>query len=102
MGEYRNPVVTGCYPDPSICRVGDDFYLVTSTFEFFPGIPVLHSRDLVHWRTIGHCIARPEQLKLAVLTQSHSFIFEHKNRWHNGIFYVITTNMGKGPDQGNF
>src|SRR5258708_778550 len=48
--KYRNPVIPGFHPDPSLCRVGDDYYLVTSTFEYFPGVPIFHSRDLVHWR----------------------------------------------------
>ena len=51
---YRNPVIPGFYPDPSVCRVGSDYYLVTSSFEYFPGVPVFHSRDLVHWRTSGN------------------------------------------------
>ena len=57
---FRNPIITGMNPDPSICRVGDDFYLVTSTFEYFPGLPVYHSKDLVHWKLIGHALSRPE------------------------------------------
>ena len=61
---FHNPILPGCYPDPSICRVGDDYYLVTSTFEYFPGLPVFHSRDLVHWHQIGHVLDRPSQLDL--------------------------------------
>ena len=57
--KYSNPVIPGFYPDPSICRVGEDYYLVTSTFEYFPGVPVFHSRDLVNWWQIGHCCTRP-------------------------------------------
>jgi alpha-N-arabinofuranosidase len=53
---YNNPVITGMNPDPSICRVGDDYYLVTSTFEYFPGVPVYHSKDLVNWKKIGHAL----------------------------------------------
>ena len=60
--KYTNPIIKGFNPDPSICRVGDDYYLVTSTFEYFPGIPVYHSTDLVNWVQIGNCIERPEQL----------------------------------------
>ena len=56
--QYRNPVVAGFYPDPSAIRVGDDFYLVNSTFGYFPGLPVFHSRDLVSWRQIGNAIDR--------------------------------------------
>lgn len=51
--EYVNPIISGFYPDPSICRVGDDFYLVNSSFEYFPGIPVFHSKDLINWEQIG-------------------------------------------------
>src|SRR4051812_23406011 len=61
-GEYQNPVLSGFYPDPSICRVGDDFYLINSTFAYFPGIPIFHSRDLVNWRQVGHVIHRAAQL----------------------------------------
>lgn len=61
---YRNPVVPGFYPDPSVCRVGADYYLVCSSFEYFPGVPLLHSRDLVNWRQIGNILDRPGQLEL--------------------------------------
>jgi hypothetical protein len=61
---FRNPILQGCYPDPSICRVGEDYYLVTSTFEYFPGLPIFHSRDLVHGRQIGHVLERASQLPL--------------------------------------
>ncbi|MFL6051847.1 MAG: family 43 glycosylhydrolase [Actinoallomurus sp.] len=61
---FRNPILPGFHPDPSICRVGADYYLVTSSFEWFPGLPIHHSRDLVHWRPLGHVLDRPEQLPL--------------------------------------
>ena len=61
---YRNPAIPGFYPDPSIVRVGSDFYLVNSSFEFFPGVPVWHSRDLVHWEQIGHVLTRDSQVPL--------------------------------------
>ena len=60
MGKVRNPIVPGFHPDPSIVRVGSDFYLVTSSFEFFPGVPIFHSRDLAHWEQVGHALTRPE------------------------------------------
>lgn len=63
-GTFRNPILPGFYPDPSICRVGEDYYLVNSTFEYFPGLPIFHSRDLVHWRQLGHVLDRPSQLPL--------------------------------------
>lgn len=100
--KFTNPVVKGCYPDPSICRVGNDFYLVNSSFEFFPGVPVLHSRDLVHWKTIGHCISRSGQLVLETGEHNHSGIYVPSIRYHEGIFYMITTNVGNSPDKGNF
>src|SRR5688572_7868154 len=60
--EYANPILGGFYPDPSNTRVDDDYYLVTSTFAYFPGLPIFHSRDLVSWRQIGNAIDRPDQL----------------------------------------
>lgn len=59
---FKNPLLSGFYPDPSICRVGEDYYLVTSSFVYYPGLPIFHSRDLVHWEQIGHAIHRPDQL----------------------------------------
>lgn len=91
--KYQNPVITGCYPDPSICRVGEDYYLVNSTFEFFPGVPVSHSRDLVHWKTIGHCITRNSQLKLFEGNMNNTGIFAPTIRYHEGIFYMVVTNV---------
>jgi len=61
---FRNPILPGFYPDPSLCRVADDYYLATSSFEYFPGVPIFHSRDLVHWRQVGHALTRPSQLPL--------------------------------------
>ena len=61
---FKNPVIPGYNPDPSICRVGDDFYLVNSTFEFFPGVPVYHSKNLVNWELKGYCLNRRSQLEL--------------------------------------
>lgn len=62
--EFTNPILSGFYPDPSICRVDDDYYLVTSSFTYFPGVPIFHSKDLVNWRQIGHVLDRPSQLNL--------------------------------------
>ncbi len=59
-GMYKNPILTGMHSDPSICRVGEDYYMVHSSFIFFPCIPISHSRDLIHWETIGHAITNPE------------------------------------------
>jgi len=88
---FSNPVISGFAPDPSICRSGDDYYLVNSTFEYFPGIPVYHSRDLVNWTLVGHAISRPAQADLANVKSSDG-IHASTIRCHRGRFYVITTN----------
>jgi len=92
---YRNPVIPGFHPDPSVCRVGDDFYLVTSSFEYFPGVPIFHSKDLVHWEQIGHCLTRDSQLPLDSCPASAG-IFAPTLRYHEGTFYMITTNVSGG------
>ncbi len=89
--QYRNPVIPGFYPDPSVCRRGRDYYLVTSSFEYFPGIPVFHSRDLVHWRQIGNCLTRGAQLRLD-RAKSSDGLYAATIRYHDGLFYMITTN----------
>jgi alpha-N-arabinofuranosidase len=61
-GYYTNPILAGFYPDPSICRAGDDYYIVNSSFAYYPGLPLFHSKDLVSWKQIGHAMDRPEQL----------------------------------------
>jgi alpha-N-arabinofuranosidase len=78
--------------------VGSDFYLVTSSFEYFPGVPIFHSRDLVHWRQIGHCLNRPSQLPLGGAKASGG-IWAPTLRYHDGIFYLTTTNVS---GDGNF
>lgn len=102
--KYINPVVRGCYPDPSICRVGEWFYLVNSSFEFFPAVPVLRSKNLVDWERIGHCISREEQLLLSpTIRQSASGIYAPTIRYKEGIFYMVVTNVTeKEEDNGNF
>ncbi len=97
--DYRNPVIPGFYPDPSICRAGQDYYLVNSTFEYFPGVPVFHSRDLVNWRQIGHCLTRRSQLNLEGARGSRGGIWAPTIRYHDGLFYMVTTNQTHG---GNF
>jgi len=97
-GQYRNPILQGFYPDPSITRVGDDFYLVTSTFAWFPGIPVFHSRDLVTWRQIGNAIDRADQLDFGRLGLSRG-VFAPAIEHHRGTFYILNTCVDCG---GNF
>lgn len=102
---FRNPVLPGFYPDPSICRVGEDYFLVTSSFEYFPGLPIFHSRDLVHWRQLGHVIDRPSQLRLDGLQPSKG-LYAPTIRYHDGTFYVINTLVPNAedptPPYGNF
>lgn len=90
MQQFKNPILKGFYPDPSICRVDEDYYLITSTFEYFPGVPIFHSKDLVNWRQIGHVLDRPSQLNLDGTPNSKG-IYAPTIRYHNGIFYMITT-----------
>jgi len=93
MKNSNNPVIPGFYPDPSVCAAGKDYYLVTSTFEYFPAVPVFHSRDLVKWTQIGHCLTRTSQVNLAGRPSSMG-IFAPTIRYHEGTFYMITTDVG--------
>lgn len=98
----HNPLLPGFYPDPSVCRKGDDYYMVTSSFEFFPGIPIFHSRDFVHWHQIGHVLTRPSQLNLDHVKPSKG-IYAATIRYceKNQRFYVITTLVQDPPYWGN-
>ena len=90
--QFINPIVAGFWPDPSICRKGDDFYLVNSSFGYFPGVPIFHSRDLVNWTPLGHVLNRPSQLDLTGLRHSRGIYapaIEYNP--HNDTFYMITT-----------
>lgn len=95
---YKNPVLSGFYPDPSICRVKEDFYLVTSTFAYFPGIPIFHSKDLQKWKQIGNAIDRPGQLCYDGHQISQG-LFAPTIRENNGTFYILCTLIKNG---GNF
>src|SRR5580698_11159099 len=92
---YRNPILPGMYPDPSVVRVGDWFYLVNSSFEMFPGVPIHRSRDLVHWEPLGYVLTRDSQLPLATARPSGG-IFAPTIRYHAGTYYLITTNVSHG------
>jgi alpha-N-arabinofuranosidase len=98
MKKYQNPVLSGFYPDPSICRADNDFYLVNSTFAYFPGIPVFHSTDLQHWKQIGNAIHRPGQLNFDGHRISEG-LFAPTIRFYKGIFYILCTLIRTG---GNF
>ncbi|MEO6528463.1 MAG: glycoside hydrolase family 43 protein [Gemmatimonadaceae bacterium] len=95
---YHNPILAGFYPDPSVTRVGDDYYLVTSSFAYYPGVPIFHSRDLVNWAQLGSVLDRPSQLPLDSAGISRG-IFAPVIRYHAGKFYMITTLIDRG---GNF
>ncbi|GAA2113245.1 glycoside hydrolase family 43 protein [Kitasatospora saccharophila] len=100
MRTYDNPVIPGFHPDPSVCRVGDDYYLVCSSFEYVPGLPLFHSRDLVHWRQLGNVLDRPGQLPLPLPGSTASRgLYAPTIRHHGGRFWVICTNVTAG---GNF
>lgn len=95
---YRNPIIPGYHPDPSVCRVGDKFYLVNSSFQYAPGVPIFESGDMVNWRQIGNVLDREEQLPLKNAS-SWLGIYAPTIRYHEGTYYMITTNVGNG---GNF
>lgn len=95
---YKNPIIPGFHPDPSICRVNDDYYLVNSTFCYFPGVPIYHSKDLVNWEQIGNCLTRSSQVDLSK-TSAWEGIYAPTIRYNEGIFYMITTNVSS---KGNF
>ena len=88
----NNPVVPGFHPDPSVCRVGDDYYVACSSFEYFPGVPIFHSRDLVAWTQIGNALDRPSQLDL-VGTHSSGGVYAPTLRHHHGRFWMVTTSV---------
>lgn len=94
----RNPILSGFYPDPSICRVGEWFYMVNSTFAYFPGIPVFRSRDLACWEQIGNVLERNSQVPLEGCGHSEG-IYAPTIRYYEGVYYVIATNVSGG---GNF
>lgn len=95
--QYFNPILAGFYPDPSICRKGDTYYLVNSSFSFFPGVPIFTSKDLVNWTQLGHVLDRKSQLPLDRQNVSGGIFapaitYNEKNK----TFYMITTNVGAG------
>lgn len=98
MAHFKNPILRGFHPDPSICRVEEDYYMVTSTFEFFPGVPIYHSRNLIDWELINYCLVDDDQLDLTDCASSGG-IYAPTLRYHDGVFYMITTNV---THKGNF
>lgn len=94
---FQNPVLSGFYPDPSICRVGDDYYMVTSSFVYFPGLPIFHSRDLVNWEQIGHGIHDASQLDYKNCETSLG-LWAPAIRYSNGTYYIINTFVSEGRE----
>ncbi|MCF0243086.1 MAG: family 43 glycosylhydrolase [Treponema sp.] len=95
---YQNPVLRGMYPDPSVCRAGDKFYMVCSTFHYFPGVPLFESEDMITWKQIGHVLTRKSQLLVDGIGASGG-IYAPNIRFHNGRFYMVVTNVS---NIGNF
>lgn len=98
QNKLKNPIIPGFYPDPSICRVGDDFYLACSSFELCPGVPVFHSRDLAHWKQICYAMT-PENGFHVEKNSGVGGVMAPTLRYHDGIFYIINTNFS---DEGNY
>jgi xylan 1,4-beta-xylosidase len=97
-GQFRNPILPGFHPDPSIVRVGENFYIVNSSFGFYPGLPISRSRDLVNWTQIGNAIDRPDMLDFSGLGIARA-VFAPTIRHHDGLFYIVNTCTDCG---GNF
>lgn len=93
--QIKNPVLPGFNPDPCIVRVDKDYYIFTSTFEWFPGIPVYHSRDLINWEQISHVLTRESQLNMRG-TEDSDGIFAPSVAYHKGTYYVFFTNVQNG------
>ena len=94
MIKYTNPIIRGFNPDPSVCRKGDDFYMTVSSFEYVPGLPIYHSKDMIHWEMIGHALSRPEQMDFEG-SGDNGGIFAPTIRFHDGWFYISTTNVSR-------
>lgn len=96
--KIRNPILPGFYPDPSICRVGEDFYMVCSSFELYPGIPVFHSKDLANWEQLGYAMHQENGFHVEANIYAGG-VMAPMIRYHKGTFYIINANF---CDQGNF
>ena len=96
--KLKNPIIPGFYPDPSICRVGDDFYITCSSFELYPGIPIFHSKDLAHWEQIGYAMDQNNGFHVTKNSMVGG-VMAPTLRYHNGTFYIINANFS---DRGNY
>ncbi len=100
--KFSNPIIRGGYPDPSICKVGDTFFLVNSSFEYFPGLPIHKSNDLINWELIGYGLHRKSQVDSTVNlidVQSNGGIHAPTIRYKDGVYYIITTNVYYDEEQ---
>jgi len=91
-----SPVIPGFHPDPSVCKAGEYYYLACSSFEYFPGVPIFRSRDLLHWEQVGNALERPSQLALPESVPCSGGIFAPTLRHHDGLFYLVTSNFWGG------
>ena len=89
--KIENPIIRGFYPDPSICKANGKYYIACSSFQYFPGVPVFESEDLVNWKQSGHCLTRLDQVELRRINSSGG-VFAPTLRYHNGFFYMVTNN----------
>lgn len=94
----QHPIIPGFYPDPTICRVGDDYYIAQSSFEYSPGVPVWHSSDLLEWRQVGHALDG-DPLFPAGRARASGGVYAPTLRHHDGRFWMITTDVSGGPGQ---
>ena len=97
--KFQNPVLRGMYPDPSMCAANGKYYMVCSTFSYFPGVPLFESDDLINWKQIGHCLTRKSQLLLENSSTTGGGIYAPTIRFNNGRFYMVVTNVS---NIGNF
>ena len=95
-GTYKNPIIHADYSDPDVIRVGDDFYLTASSFNVAPGLPILHSRDLVNWTIIGHALSRQPPFDSFARPQHGKGVWAPAIRHHKGEFYIYYSD----PDYG--
>ena len=98
MSKLKNPIIPGYYPDPSICRVGDDYYIACSSFEIYPGIPIFHSRDLIHWEQVGNAMTMENGFHVEASYGANG-VMAPTIRYCNGTYYIINANF---CDRGNF
>lgn len=93
--EINNPILSGFHPDPTVCRVGEDYYLCTSSFTWYPGLPIYHSRDLVNWQLVSHAINRPGMVSLEGVADKDG-VWAPTLRWHDGKFYLFCNVSNRG------